>query len=240
MPLLSCPCVVLLFLVSLFFSFLWWGRLSAPFQKMATNAIFTEMELAPPVILNRLCSTAKKVTVSARWVQFQGQTATASCQEKLGFMVIATLLYYYISFSQLLKWFTSSILLGRLYDMAWLVDGNKEWCKSTNSFMELPEAVCWLGNTVLQDDPGCRLDVMQSCTRACLWQEAMTSMVFMMLFGPKIALTRLTNESTAKRGTEDLTIDCSDCFEPHSSGTNRRSGSGWNSDERTSRVLRAK
>ena len=99
----SCSCVVLLFLVSLFFSFLWWGRLSAPFQKMATNAIFTEMELAPPVILNRLCSTAKKVTVSARWVQFQGQTATASCQEKLGFMVIATLLYYYISFSQLLK-----------------------------------------------------------------------------------------------------------------------------------------
>ena len=68
---------------------------------------------------------------------------------------------------------------------------------------------------------------MQSCTRACLWQEAMTSMVFMMLFGPKITLTKLTHENTAKRGTEDLTIDCSsDFFEPHSLGTNRRSGSG--------------
>ena len=38
----------------------------------------------------------------------------------------------------------------------------------------------------------------------------MTSMVFMMLFGPKITLTRLTHENTAKRGTEDLTIDFSD------------------------------
>ena len=45
-------------------------------------------------------------------------------------------------------------------------------------------------------------------------------MFLMVLFGPKIISTRLGDKKAAeKRGTEDLTIGCSDFFEPHSFGT---------------------